>query len=181
MRVFIAIEFNDKTKNRIAYISNEISRYSKAGNYTPKDNLHITIKFIGQIEKNNIQTIQTVMENTAQTIHPFTIILNDIGRFIRRGKNLIWLGARDGVEKLAMLHNSLDKGLSTYGFPEDKKKFTPHITIGREIVLPLPFDKLKENITVEPIPVNIDSLTLMESTRIDGKLVYIPIYRCPLG
>lgn len=180
MRVFIAIEFSDEAKTNIVDIRDRISEYSTAGNYTFKENLHLTIKFIGQIEKNNIKVIQDVMKNTAQSMKPFTFTLDSLGRFVRRRKSLIWLGTSDEIEELLILHRALDNGLSTHGFPKDKRSFTPHVTMGREINLTLPFNQLKESITVEPISIHVDSLTLMESTRVDGRLVYIPIYRCPL-
>lgn len=180
MRVFIAVEFNDKTKDSIASIRNRISEYSIAGNYTIKDNLHLTVKFIGQIEESNIQLIQDVMKDTVESIDPFTFIIDHMGRFVRKGKSLIWLGLADGIEELSMLHGAIDRNLSAHGYPRDKRDFTPHITLGRNVDLTLPFDRLKELVTIEPIPIYVDSLTLMESRRINGKLIYTPIYRCPL-
>ncbi len=181
MRVFIAIEFNNEVKEHIADIGYRINKYSIGGNYTPKDNLHMTIKFIGEVEKNSIKKIQSAMDKTVQSIPSFNIVLNNIGRFIQRGKSLIWMGVSEGTQDLLALHEALDNNLSVHGFPRDRRSFTPHITIGRKINLKLPFNALEENLDLEPMPAHIDSLTLMESTRVEGKLLYIPIYRSPLN
>ncbi len=181
VRVFIAIDFNKETKDSIAHIGNTIRKYTSYGNFTRKENFHITLKFIGEVGRDNIHNIESAIKNTTKHTSPFTIVLEDIGRFVRKRKNLIWLGLSDGEEELTHIHDMLDRELQIYRFSRDTRHFKPHVTIGREVDLLVPFEELQKDIDIEPITINVDSLTLMESTRDRGRLIYTPICRYPLS
>ncbi|NMA94554.1 MAG: RNA 2',3'-cyclic phosphodiesterase [Clostridiales bacterium] len=181
MRVFIALELDYITKDRIANIQSDILPYCKSSNYTLKDNLHLTLKFIGQVQKTNIASIKEVMRTTATEISPFIFTLNKLGRFIQRGKSLIWLGSSEKNIKLANLHKVIDEKLALKGYSRDKRSFRAHITICRQADLIISFDRLEKLMQIDSIDITVDKLTLMESQRIDGRLVYIPIFRCPLS
>ena len=72
----------------------------------------------------------------------------------------------------------LDKELKEKGFELDNKPYTPHITLGREVVYNADFNI--KSITYIPIDVNVEKITLFESTRVKGVLTYIPIIEVKL-
>ena len=57
MRTFIAIEFDKETKNNISNLQNAIKADCKKGNFTTKDNLHLTLHFLGEIEEDDFTRI----------------------------------------------------------------------------------------------------------------------------
>ena len=100
---------------------------------------------------------------------PFSIHIGRIGRFRRRGGDLWWAGVSEN-QPLTQLHAELTDNLREAGFQIEKRRFSPHITLGREIVTnasPRLIEKFRQT---------VESVKLMKSERISGKLVYTSIY-----
>jgi 2'-5' RNA ligase len=101
---------------------------------------------------------------------PFELTFERIGRFERRGGDLWWAGialTRD----LKELQNALSRGMASVGFELDSRPFKPHVTLARQIL---------EKITItapQPFSETVRSIELMESTRIDSRLTYVPLFR----
>ena len=92
MRIFIAVEFDNETKESIYDLQNRIKEDCKKGNFTYKDNLHLTLKFLGEIDPADIEGVQEAMEETAGTNHPFELTFDRIGYFDRGERCIIWVG-----------------------------------------------------------------------------------------
>ena len=89
MRLFIAIEFDDVTKNRIYNIIEKIKHLGYSGSFVRYDNLHLTLKFIG--EQNSYKNILTAMA-AAERFNRFKISLSGFGFF----KDILWMGVNEG-------------------------------------------------------------------------------------
>ncbi len=94
-----------------------------------KDNIHLTIKFLGDTDEEDIDKIESIMKEAVYNIKPFTLSIKGTGVFPNRNYiNVIWIGAErnDILERIARrINNSLNK------YKKDKKPFSPHITIAR--------------------------------------------------
>ena len=93
------------------------------GNYTRRENLHITLAFIGDF--GNPDKILNAMEQVP--FRPFDISLDGVGSF----GDLFWAGLADNPG-LAAYVKRLRRTLSGQGIPYDKKRFSPHITLIRK-------------------------------------------------
>ncbi|WP_051003953.1 2'-5' RNA ligase family protein [Gottschalkia acidurici] len=71
---------------------------------------------------------------------------------------------------------SLESLLEKIGIKKEKRSFTSHITLGRQVVLNEEFHKLKEKSNIDSVDIIVDKIFWMESTRINDELKYIPIY-----
>ena len=100
---------------------------------------------------------------------PFTIHMNYIGRFKRDNKDLWWVGVHENAQ-LTKLHYYLVDKLISAGFKIEKRKFNPHITIGRKIVTE------KEPCSIASFSETVTSIELMKSEHFNGALKYSVIH-----
>ena len=179
MRLFIAINFNDDIKEELENNIEDLKDEAKRGNFSLIDNLHLTLAFIGELDKRNLQTVKDAMIYAVSNFEygPFEILLGDFGRFKGRrgGEYLYWRGLAKS-EELNVLQRSIVRQLAYLDIPVDEKPFKPHITLARSCVLYEDFDEeyycdglFDESMTVK-------SIELMQSEVINGRTVYTTIY-----
>lgn len=180
MRLFIAITFNQDIKSSLYNIIQHLKQNSKEGNFTQKDNLHLTIAFIG--ESNAINTIQKAMNEAVlhPTVKSFTLSIEGLGKFNRREGDIFWAGIQNNP-LLSQLNNAIVQELRNNGFTIDDREFKPHLTLGRKVVLHSNFDVKEFEKTNPTMEMEVNRISLMKSERIGGKLVYTEIYHCDLN
>ena len=179
MRTFIAIELEEEVKDHLANIQTETQKLCRKGNYTPKDNFHLTLHFLGEIEEDDIEYLQDAMYETARRNRPFTLTLDKIGFFPRGNKGIMWAGLEKSTH-LQRLFSTLEKSLEQQGFARERKGLSPHITLGREVEPHRSFMDVQKGVKVEPVKIAVRSISLMESARKGPKLVYVPLFRMEL-
>jgi 2'-5' RNA ligase len=174
VRLFIAINFNESIKNDLCKVIEELKSATQKGSFTNKNNLHLTVVFIGEVSISEIGLIKKAMD--AITCKPFTITLRDIGHFKRRGGDIYWVGVEEN-KNLKEIYSQLFDELIRSGFSIDKRGFKPHLTIGRRVVLKDGFDENQFSTTIPPMEMVVGSIELMKSERVGGRLIYTPIYQ----
>ena len=167
MRLFIAINFIDETRKRLLAMRDELRSLSKRGNYSAPENLHLTLAFLGECDPRQTAVIKSIMD--AIGLEPFQISIDRVGRFKRDGGDIWWAGIKP-AEPLSTLHGVLTDNLKNAGFILDKRKYNPHVTLGREIVTDA------EPWKITPFGETVSCIDLMKSERINGKLAYTSIY-----
>ena len=168
MRLFIAINFSDAMRGALIALREDLRGKSTKGRFSLDENLHLTLAFLGECTLTQKETAIRAMEDVR--FSPFAIEVNRIGRFRRDGCDIWWAGLREN-QLLLQLQQELTEKLRRCGFLLELRKYTPHITLGRQIVTdehPRSIALIKENVT---------QIDLMESTRIDGKLTYRSIWK----
>ncbi len=182
MRIFIGIPFKDKDKERLQKIQKTVKEKSEGGRFAEPENFHLTLKFIGEIQEEKIQAISEVIKKAAGEVPPFKMVLQGFGVF-RKGKTCIpWLGVQEGQEGLGELQGKIEGGLEEIGFKKESRPFQPHMTFGRKVQLSSSEETyLQEVLKKEQVSMEVTSVAIMESTRIEGKLVYPVIHECSLS
>ena len=166
MRLFIAVSFNDDTVNGLLALRDALRSRSERGRFSPIENLHLTLAFLGECDAKQVADAKTVMAEIV--FDPFGIEIERVGRFKRDFGDLWWAGVRIS-EPLSALHDDLVQKLVNVGFNLENRKFNPHITLGREIVTDA------EPWIVRAFGETVSSIELMKSERISGKMVYTAI------
>ncbi|MDR1764885.1 MAG: RNA 2',3'-cyclic phosphodiesterase [Lachnospiraceae bacterium] len=165
MRLFVAINFNADTRSRLLALRDELRGKSERGNFSAPENLHLTLAFLGECDGKQLAAAKNVVPETV--FAPFDIAVERIGNF--RG-DLWWAGLREDKPLLALQRDVSDR-LSAAGFTLERRKFSPHITLGREVVTNAkPWQ-------IEPFGETVSSIELMKSERIAGRLTYTAIAR----
>lgn len=175
MRVFIAIEFSDTIKKYLFDKQQLARKYCTKGNFTSSANFHLTLRFIGEVQNNELSSIKKAIDDTAELNNPFEISFDSIGCFSRGFKKILWIGIQKSNE-LQNLYTCLEDALSKYGYIKDEKGYSPHITLGREVVTDN-MESLKNEIEIKSEKINVTGISLMESTRVNGILTYRPLYQ----
>ncbi len=172
MRLFIAIHFDEKTIAEIGKIRDELRSKASAGRFTRDDNLHLTLVFLGEVDEGLIPAIRHAMNRVS--VELFILQFSSIGFFNRADGQIWWVG----IEPNAMLievQSFLSRQLAEAGFTMEKRKYTPHLTLGRNIRL-----KTQPEKTISPFEYRVGSISLMKSENINGKTIYTAIYEKPL-
>lgn len=166
MRLFIAIRFSDAVRAALLSAADTLKKASSGGNFTRAENLHLTLAFIG--ESDDVITVRRVMERCAG--ERFTLAVGGSGHF----GDLYWAG----IEKnpaLSALADRLQNALRSAGFPVEKRDFSPHITLVRQLKAAFP-----PRFSVPRTEMAVTAFSLMKSERIAGRLVYMELFSCPL-
>jgi len=128
-RGFIAIDVN-VTPNILKFLK-DITNSNADVKLVEPQNIHITLKFLGDVEKDNIGDIEQIMKDSVKEIEPFTIKLNGTGVFPNQNYiRVVWMGIKD-AEIIETISRSIDERLSQLGFKREKRGFSAHLTIGR--------------------------------------------------
>ena len=169
MRLFLAIEFDDAVKDMLAQTASTLRDVCVRGNFTRRENFHLTLVFLGETDR--VSAVRQAMH--AVQSPPFMMRICGSGMFRRSGGNIAWAGVEKN-DALLSLQSALSDALRANGFRVEDRNYTPHLTLGREVVL-------QKGVAEVPEPpetdVKVDAITLMRSDRIQGKLTYTPIYR----
>lgn len=179
MRTFIAIELEQETRDALAALQTEVQGRCRKGNFTPADNFHLTLHFLGEVQTEDLDYLQEALWETAQRNRPFRLTIDRIGFFPRGNKGILWAGLEKN-SYLQRLFSTLEKSLEQQGFARERKSLSPHITLGREVEPQRSFADVQKNTKVEPISFSVQRISLMESVRRGAKLVYIPKFRVDL-
>lgn len=173
MRLFIAINFKESSKDTIQRIIREIKGSSVQGKFVQNEHLHLTLEFLGEIQPSRMGIIMDVMEQVV--VHPFTIQLSGIGFFRRREGDICWLGIGEN-KSLYELQSQLHERLVENGFKLEDRAYKPHITIGRKVKMDNSFIPETLDTCIKGISMDIDKIDLMKSEHINGRLVYSTVY-----
>ncbi len=123
MRLFIAIQFEENILDALTDFQADLKSQGVTGNYTRRENLHITLAFIG--EYGNPEDILDAMEQV--DFRAIEISLDGVGSF----GELFWVGLADNPQLIGYVKR-LRRELAEQGIPFDKKRFSPHITLIRK-------------------------------------------------
>lgn len=130
MRTFIAIDLPDETKVQLVHVIQKLRRCSIHATWVQPDNLHITMKFLGDIDEALLPQIIQQLDDVARNEQSFIVALSHIGFLPPRGKPRVLCTATDQQRHLALLTRQLQRRLAPLGFPVEGR-LTPHITLAR--------------------------------------------------
>jgi 2'-5' RNA ligase len=164
MRLFIAVNFHNNTRSGLLALRDELRAKSRRGNFSLLENLHLTLAFLGECDQKQFAAAKTAMD--AVKFEPFIVTIERIGNF--RG-DLWWAGCK-AIPQLLALQRALSDNLRQVRFALENRRFSPHITLGREVITETaPWQ-------IEPFGETVSRIDLMKSERIGGKLTYTAIY-----
>jgi 2'-5' RNA ligase len=176
MRVFFAIELDDGIKDYLSKIQHKVKSHCISGNFTFKENFHLTLRFIGEQNIQQVENLKEVLKDVAG-ISEFGLRLDKLGSFKKGNRSIIWAGLEKSLH-LQELYNNMENSLAQIGYQKEERSYNPHITLAREVKMEN--FGFMEKTEIEKLTVRVKSISLMESKRIDDKLAYIPLERAEL-
>ncbi len=151
--------------------------------WTKEENLHATLHFLGDVEDEQMGTLEDGLRVATEAIAPFSLRLGPVGFFgSHRDPRILW-GGLEGAG-LQALHAAGQKALADRGFRTEERPYHPHVTLGRVIraekVAPL-FVEALARCAIPPLEQAVVSMALMRSSLLAGGAVYTPIQRFALN
>jgi len=176
IRAFIAIELNKEIHDYLANIQNELKQARADVKWVKPENIHLTLKFLGNMDISQINQIKKILAEISQGENEFSIELSRVGAFPKlKYPRAIWIGIEKNQDKVTEIANNLEERLHKLGISKEDRPFHPHITIGR-VKSSLNRSTLAEKLTSINIPqrpsMTIKKLTLFKSTLTPNGPIY---------
>lgn len=132
MRAFIAIELPPEVKTELTKRQHGLKRAGLNARWVRAENIHLTLKFLGEIDPEAVAAASTAMKAAGESHRPFTLAASGVGVFpsIRKAR-VLWAGLSEGVPELIDLQQDLDVALAADGFEREQRPFRGHLTMAR--------------------------------------------------
>lgn len=176
MGLYYAIEFENDIKNKLYQKQVEIKQNSTSGDFSDKEGFHITVTYIGKDINNRKQYMDALdLYKEKYNPEPFELKLQNINSFNNGGEGeIVWIGVKDSLPLYEIKHN-LTSLLHEINAPIEKDKhggYTPHITMGYNVVLKEDFKRKFEDTT----PIKVKSICLWDSFKANDTYITNKIY-----
>lgn len=125
-RLFVAIDLPDQIKNTLS----QLSDFGLSGvKWIEKEQFHLSLRFIGETDPTLSQDIVTALSKIKSP--PFSLSLKGLGTFPqKKDPRVLWVGINKS-EQLIRLQKKIEHQLNHLGLERERRKFSPHITLGR--------------------------------------------------
>jgi 2'-5' RNA ligase len=133
-RVFCAIELPDEVRARLEdHILKLREKMPDAAlSWSGVQNIHLTLKFFGNVEVERIPAISAAVSRAAQVFSSFQIVIEKTGVFPGPSRpQVFWIGVTDQSGKLLALQSRLEHECAAEGFAKEDRAYRPHLTIAR--------------------------------------------------
>jgi 2'-5' RNA ligase len=135
MRLFVAIDLDDRAKQAIAAEQKRIASVVKAAErglrWVRPEQMHVTLVFLGDVDERRADMISETVHEPVP-IAPFAIVFGGLGMFPERGApRALWTALTAGASETIAVQRIMVERLERIGVPREARPFRPHLTIGR--------------------------------------------------
>jgi 2'-5' RNA ligase len=131
IRTFIAIELPDEVKEKISFLQEELREDRGGASRVRPKNIHLTLKFLGNIDAEKINSIGNALEKASENVGPLTVTVGGTGGFPNlKSPRVLWVGVGES-EGLTRLQKNIEEELNKIGFEKERRPFHPHLTLLR--------------------------------------------------
>ena len=167
IRCFIAVEIPEPILNVIAAYLSKLKQISREVRWVRADTIHLTLKFLGEIERSRLATVQSSLEGISAQANPFSLEISGCGAFPGKSRpRVFWLGmSADKESPLLSVQRWIEKEMADLGFESENRRFSPHLTLGR-VKSPADFSDIFRYFDKHPFPpmrFNVDHVALIQS------------------
>ncbi|MEW5872121.1 MAG: RNA 2',3'-cyclic phosphodiesterase [Chloroflexota bacterium] len=133
IRSFIAISLSPEIYQHLDEASEKLrSRLPETPvRWVPVKNIHLTIKFLGNVSVSNLEMLKKVLEVEVGRHAPFEISVGEVGAFpSNRRPRVLWIGV-EAPPELYALQRGIEAEMARLGYAREEREFSPHLTLGR--------------------------------------------------
>ena len=132
IRTFICIELPDSIKQKMELLENQLRGVDAQVSWVKPSNVHLTLKFLGAVSSHKIEPVSQATVRASRDTAAFEVEVAGAGCFPSpRSPRVLWVGLGGVPDPLANLYKDLEEELAALGFQREKRRFAPHLTIGR--------------------------------------------------
>ncbi len=180
IRAFIAIELPPELKRYLDSIQEKLKSAGCTGvKWVAVGGIHLTLKFLGNVPAQKVSRIKEIVGLACSGEKPFVLSTGGMGVFpgMKRPR-VLWIAVNGDIERLVRLQRRIDGQLLSLGFEQEKRPFSPHITLARtretitEAEQSLLGRLAKETVLNESFRLDVQNISLMRSQLLPGGAVY---------
>lgn len=189
IRAFLAFELPDEAKKDLAGLLHQVANARINGLRSVKpNNVHITLKFLGNVEADQIASITGAVAQVSKGIRPFVVKMGGVGVYpSSKNARVLWVGLDGDVNALRDVQSRIDGGLERVGVERESRRFSPHLTIARIRDRTSPTDRLRATEALFSAEFNpgpsfqVETVSLIRSDLLPEGPNYTPLAHIPLG
>lgn len=184
IRLFIALPLEKQIEDNLGRIANDLKQVGGHVKWVNPENIHLTIKFLGNTEEDFVDKLKAEIDRVAGTCDPILSRINRLGGFPNlKHPRVIWAGFSDGVDRLTRLAHELDERISQLGWEREQRDFKAHLTLGR-VKDAHGLDALDDFVAGYKLPdmsMRLDRIVLFKSTLTQQGPIYKRLHERPLS
>lgn len=132
VRTFIAVELSGFVKKRAEAAIKRLQEVPADVSWVRPQNMHLTLKFLGDVPDHELNDVCRTVTKAVAGLEPFEIAFRGCGAFPNSSRpRTIWLGVEHGQDEIAELHAAINSALKALRYPQETRRFQPHLTLGR--------------------------------------------------
>jgi 2'-5' RNA ligase len=129
VRAFFGLPVPNPQREELGRFIARCSQLAPEFRWTPKENLHLTIRFVGSVDRTVVEAVAGGLEGACAG---FEIGLGETGTFGRgRGARVVWLGLHAGADEATALAATVDAACRHAGLAGEERPFRAHLTLAR--------------------------------------------------
>ncbi len=132
IRSFLAFELPPEIKGIVSQVSESLERSLLDIRRVRPANIHLTVVFLGNVPRESINPIGEVAQEACMQYSPFPVALKGTGVFgSQKSPRVLWIGLDGDIERMSRFRDTLQEGLAPFDIKQEKRRFRPHLTLGR--------------------------------------------------
>ena len=134
LRLFVAIALPEEVKTALCSVQQELKEVLplKSATWTKPENLHLTLRFLGQVELNRVSELERRLREKLSCLGELELICERLGCFPGlRFPRVVWTWVHDAGDRLALLHRWLEEVAGGFAEKPAEGRFVGHVTIAR--------------------------------------------------
>jgi RNA 2',3'-cyclic 3'-phosphodiesterase len=136
LRLFIAADISGEQREGVSLLMNALQKGIHFTNAHPAwvgvESLHITLKFLGNVESSTVDRISRALEPELRRFPAFRFSVQNLGIFPNPHRpQVLWIGMKQGAKGMRELQALVDRVLAPMGFKPEQRAFHPHLTLAR--------------------------------------------------
>jgi len=132
MRLFIALDVEPEIRKVLAPVYSFIAGHSNIMKVVPPEDYHVTVKFLGECRTGLYEDIRKSFTHVFKPATEIRYLLQGLGAFPDISHaNVVWCGIHPQGDEVKRIFEALESFATGFGFPREKRAFTPHLTLAR--------------------------------------------------
>ena len=185
VRTFVAITLHGSLHNTLSEIVSKLSSANAKVKWVKPENVHLTLKFLGNVEEERLPEVFSACERAAEGVSPIDLEMRALGCFPdTKSPRIVWLGIERGVEAVKRLQERVENEFTAVGFSREEKAFKAHLTIGRvkgKQGMSRLCRLLEEERNIFVGVMHAEKISVMKSKTLPAGPVYSEMKAIPLG
>jgi RNA 2',3'-cyclic 3'-phosphodiesterase len=130
MRLFVALELPSAVQENLADLIKTLRAVSPQVRWVRPENLHVTLKFIGEVPETKLAAIRTGLAQVS-TDQPVVLDFRGLGFFPNEKHPRVFWAGIEVSPNLKTLAADIERTMETLGVPREQRPFSPHLTLAR--------------------------------------------------